>query len=254
MTLAAAPLLDTRTNCDADRSLHEVLADLFREQLHFDPGNTYLRNHSQARQIDNHVRTFHWYRPFLPEMGRVLDWGCQHAPDSCLLRAWYGQTLELSSCDFPESRRHRVFHEFARTVHDCLEDSVLLPYRKEQFDAVIGSGVLEHAARDGACLDELYRVIKPGGVLIITYLPNRLSIQEWLRRVIRKRDFHRRLYGRAEACHLLKHHGFYPLAVRYHTFFWERSGLPGAGWLARLLPVQIFCSALCIVARRMRCM
>ncbi len=254
MTLTASPRLDVRTHRNNGRSLHEILADLYREQLALDPGNAYLRNHSQPRHIDNHVRTFHWYRQFLPEAGRVLDWGCQHAPDSCLLRAWCADRLELFSCDFPESQRHRVFHGFANTCHDFLDDSALLPYRSEQFDAVIGSGVLEHAARDGACLDELYRVIKPGGVLILTYLPNRLSVHEWLRRVIRKRDFHRRLYGRAETCHLLKHHGFYPFAARYHTFLWERSRLPLAGLLARLVPVHIFSSALCFAARRMRCM
>ena len=257
MSLATlpAPAASTPSSCCAGTApLWGVLEKLYREQLAQEPGSHYLRAHGRRHNIANRVRTFHWYRPFLPQAGQVLDWGCQHAPDSCLMRAWYGDRFELFSCDFPGGARHRVFHTFAATTFAPLSDNDRLPYANQFFDAVIGSGVLEHAARDGESLRELYRVLKPGGVLIVTYLPNRLSINEWLRRVVWRRDFHRRLYGLCATQEMLKRHGFYPLAARYHTFFWERVCPPLAGALARLLPMQIFGATLCLVARKMRSM
>ena len=61
----------------------------------------------------NHVLTFLWYRRYLPDEGAILDWGCNHAPDSCLLRMAYGQRLRLHGCDFVDSGLYAVFHEFA---------------------------------------------------------------------------------------------------------------------------------------------
>jgi hypothetical protein len=99
--------------------------------------------------------------------------------------------------------------------------------------------------------------------LIISYLPNWLSYKEFVRRVARKRDFHRRLYGKGDAKQLLKRCGFYPISVRYHTFFWERwlARLGMGCWepelaplLGRLLPIHVFSSTLCLVAQKMAAM
>lgn len=243
----------------ADGGLERLLDDLYRKQLALDPGNGYLISHGSRSAIANQVRTFHWYRRRLPESGAILDWGCNHAPDSCLLRAWYGDRLSLFSCDFVESSRYRAFHDFARAEHSRLDDGVRLPFSSNFFEAVIGSGVLEHTAMDYESLKELHRVLKPEGVLVISYLPNWLSLDEWIRRVIRKRDFHHRLYGLSEATQLLKRAGFYPEVFGYHTFFWERRlsaiglrrGEQGlARMLRRILPVHVFSSTLFFVARK----
>ncbi|MCI0685435.1 MAG: methyltransferase domain-containing protein [Gemmataceae bacterium] len=254
MSVATLPPSLVSAPVHGAESLEALLARLYREQLAQTPGVPYLLNHGRPSAIANHVRTFHWYRPFLPQTGDVLDWGCQHAPDSCLLRAWCGARLRRHSCDFPEGARHRVFHDYAAAAFTPLTDNDRLPFAAQSFDAVIGSGVLEHTACDLDSLRELYRVLKPGGVLIVTYLPNWLSVNEWWRRVVRRQGFHRRLYGMGELTHMLKHHGFYPLAARYHTFFWERACPPLAGLLRRLLPIQVCSSTLCVIARKLRSM
>jgi SAM-dependent methyltransferase len=255
-TLAPAPTTD-------DVALQRLLEELYEEQIALDPDNRYLHEHGSRIAIANQIRTFHWYRPFLPSAGVVLDWGCNHAPDSCLLRAWFGEQLDLYSCDFLSPSRYAVFHDYARATHRSLEDEVALPFPSNFFDVVIGSGVLEHTATDCDSLRELRRVIKPDGVLVISYLPNLLSLKEWFQRTIRKRDFHRRLYGMSEAKQLLKHHGFYPVVADYHTFFWQRRlcamGLRRwepviSQWLARLLPVHVFSSTLRFVARKVNMM
>jgi SAM-dependent methyltransferase len=238
--------------------LEEVLDELYARQLAIDPDNQYLRGHGSRASIANQVRTFDWYRPYLPARGTVLDWGCHHAPDSCLLRARFGERLELHGCDLVDSDRFQCFHAFAGISYEQLRDVSGLSYPSDYFDVVIGSGVLEHVGMDYESLKELYRILKPDGLLVLSYLPNWLSVQEWFRRVIQKSAFHRRLYGMGEAKQLLKRCGFYPFAARYHTFFWERllasTGLPGDGRAARLastlLPVQIFSSTLCSMARK----
>ena len=198
------------------------MESLYREALARDPGNAYLLEHGNPKWIDAQVRTFCLYRPYLPQAGAVLEWGCNHAPDSCMLRASFGNRLELFSCDFIDTDRYPVFHDFARVAHTRLEGAGALPYPDNFFDAVIASGVLEHTAMDYEALKHLHRILKPEGVVAISHLPNWLSFGEWRRRVVAKRDFHRRLYSKRETRQLLKRAGFYPVAEGYHSFVWDR--------------------------------
>jgi SAM-dependent methyltransferase len=237
--------------------LRETLATLYRDHAELFAGG-YMRVHGRPKCVDNQVRTFRWYEPYLPADGRVLDWGCNHAPDSCLLRAAHGDRFELHGCDLWPEEAYPAFYRFAGLDYKRLDGPVRLPYSSEQFDVVIGSGVLEHAAMDYESLKELYRVLRPEGLFIGTYLPNRLSTMEWWRRTVLGRDFHRRLYGRAETSGLLKRTGFVPLTVTHHTFFWERmlgrAAGPLGGLLRRLLPVHHFCSTFRFIARKQLCM
>jgi SAM-dependent methyltransferase len=241
--------------------LEALLANLYRRQRAKSSDNHgYLAEHARPACIANQVRTFRLYRPYLPERGMVLDWGCCHAPDSCLLRACHGDRLDLYGCDFAPPRTFRVFHRFAQLKYAALADNVSLPFVSGMFDAVIGSGVLEHTAMDRESLKELYRVLRPDGTLVVTYLPNRLSVHEWVRRVVRRRDFHRRLYGLAEARKMLLSAGFYPLEAGYQTFVWKRGlekiglgrwGVPLGRALSCLAPVHLFCGTLYLIARKM---
>jgi SAM-dependent methyltransferase len=240
-------------------SLSEMLSRLYKEDLVRHTTSAYLAEHAAARCVENQVRTFLWYAAHLPGQGTILDWGCQHAPDGCLIRMHFGAAHELHGCDFHAPETYPAFARFAGLHYHQLTHVWRMPYPDGAFDAVIGSGTLEHTALDFASLGELYRVLKPGGLLVITYLPNRLSWGEWLRRNVRKKDFHRRLYGLSEAQGLLKHHGFYPVAATYQSFRPERFldwlGLPDRhGLPARLADVarraNLFCSTLCLVATR----
>jgi SAM-dependent methyltransferase len=244
-------------------SLYSMLGELYRKQLALIPHDQYLIDHGTPRNVANHVLTFLWYRPYLPEEGAVLDWGCNHAPDSCLLRMAYGQRLQLHGCDFADSGLYPVFHEFAGLSYVTLDhDNFSLPYDSNSFDVVIGSGTLEHTAMDYESLKELYRVLKPNGVLIISYLPHRFSYHEYRQRVLKKEDFHLRLYGLRETKQMLKRSGFLPVFAGFHTFFWENmlatAGLPqwnhwnraGARLLYRLIPIHLLCDALCLIAKK----
>jgi SAM-dependent methyltransferase len=241
---------------DQDR-LADALAHLYKRQLLSHPVTEYLAQHARDRVVQTQVRVFRWYARFLPTQGDFLDWGCHHAPDSCLLRAAFGPGPRLSGCDFVDPERLRVFHDFAGLRYTPLSDPSRLPYADASFDAVVGSGALEHAVMDYESLKELYRVLRPDGVLVITYLPNRLSVEEWHARAVRRSVFHRRLYSLHDARQLLLHTGFVPLQSGYQTRM-DVLREP-AGWAGRLrvglmraLQLHRITSTVCAVARKER--
>jgi 2-polyprenyl-3-methyl-5-hydroxy-6-metoxy-1,4-benzoquinol methylase len=62
----------------------------------------------------------------------------------------------------------------AEAVHG---DALDLPYGAGEFDVVIASEILEHVPPDDAAITELVRVLRPGGVLVVTvprWLPERV--------------------------------------------------------------------------------
>lgn len=60
--------------------------------------------------------------------------------------------------------------------HVCLADGVRLPFRTGAMDAVTSFETLEHVDADSAFLRELHRVLRPGGILILS-TPNALVTQ-----------------------------------------------------------------------------
>jgi ubiquinone/menaquinone biosynthesis C-methylase UbiE len=60
------------------------------------------------------------------------------------------------------------------------EDSTTLPFKEATFEAVLSCGVLEHVVDQKASIAELYRVLKPGGLLFVYHFPNRYSYTEAL--------------------------------------------------------------------------
>jgi SAM-dependent methyltransferase len=247
--------------------LVEMLSDLYQRQLQVarPEHRGYLTEHAQPCTIRGQVRAFQWYAPFLPEQGSVLDWGCNHAPDSCLIRATFGDDLKLHGCDFRDPGSFPIFDDFSGIEYTRLNHHIDLPYADGAFDAVIGSGCLEHVAMDYESLKEIYRVLKPDGLLVITYLPNRWSYQEFLRRAVYRSSFHRRLYGIGETGQLLKRTGFYPIVpvapMSFSLRLWLEKALRHKRLarlleitLRRLVPVHRICSTLCTIVRKVSSM
>jgi len=69
-------------------------------------------------------------------------------------------------------------HSAAELQYKVLDHEYALSYENATFDAVIAAGVLEHVPMEYESLKELSRVTKPGGVLVITFLPNSRSLHE----------------------------------------------------------------------------
>jgi len=81
-------------------------------------------------------------------------------------------------------------------------DARTLPFDRE-FDVVISCDVLEHLDDDGAAARELFRVVVPGGGIIVTVPQHR-----WLWSAIDTVSRHRRRYQRRQLIRLLEQSGF----------------------------------------------
>ncbi len=238
--------------------LTEMLRATYAQQMSESGIDPYLKAHASSRFIAGQVKVFEWYRSYLPAEGQLLDWGCRHAPDSCLIKHAYGTRYSQHACDLPPKGQYGVFHRVAGVDYRQLTDVVQLPYDSNQFDGVIGSGVLEHVAMDYESLKELYRILKVNGRLIITFLPNRLSYGEWQMR--RKGQVaHRRLYSPRLIRELLLRSGFYPMQWGYQT---QLDQLPAqtpvmkfARPLVKTLQLhRVLSSCLCVIAKKVDCM
>jgi ubiquinone/menaquinone biosynthesis C-methylase UbiE len=112
----------------------------------------------------------------------VLDWGCGFGQVSHLLRE---AGLEVDSFEYrgpaaPDAEVPlRLYPEIRAYVSS---DPVGLPYADASFDVVLSCGVLEHTGAQEANLDEIARVLKPGGRFHVYKLPNRFSYLEWIAR------------------------------------------------------------------------
>lgn len=238
----------------ATEALAGLLDGLYRRQLEQLPQDPYLRAHSDPAFQRGSMAVYRCYEPWLPPQGRILDWGCRHAPDACLIRARFGSRFTLDGCDVFDSAPYPVFFEYAGLRYQPLSDAVRLPYPDGSFDGVIASGVLEHVPMDYESLKELYRVLKPGARLIVSYLPNAASVEEWRLRHRGRGAFHRRLYSPAQLRALLTRSGFWPLLIAYQT---QLDALPAdrrsVQWLrplARAAQLHRITSCLCAVAEK----
>ncbi|MBS0461925.1 MAG: class I SAM-dependent methyltransferase [Proteobacteria bacterium] len=91
--------------------------------------------------------------------GRVLDIGCA---DGWAKQALSGQ-CQYVGLDYPTTAQG-----IYGTRPDVFADGARLPFLDDSFDSVLLLEVLEHVAQPGAVLTEIRRVLKPGGVLLLS--------------------------------------------------------------------------------------
>lgn len=160
-----------------------------------------------------------------PEFLRVLDWGCGKGHISYLLRS---HGFDVTGCDLARSMDDSAFGQQTPILDDCaipvvpLHDATTLPFTDETFDCVVSFGVLEHVQSDSDSLSEIYRVLRPGGILFVTFLPYYLS---WTQLVWRLRGvgYHDRLYSISRIRDLSRRAGFHLAGARLAQFFPKNS-------------------------------
>ena len=87
--------------------LAAILRQLYEKQLHLRPEDEYLRRHVRPQFLAGSIRVFEFYSRHLPPAGRVLDWGCRHAPDACLIRV-RRPDLAIEACDMFDADHYPV--------------------------------------------------------------------------------------------------------------------------------------------------
>jgi len=173
-----------------------------------------LRSGPQMREYDAIVARIARDRP-----GRILDWGCGWGQVSHLLKQ---AGLDVALFDFrPEQDEEglRTLERFPDVqAYIATSNPRSLPYGDGEFDAALSCGVLEHVEDPDASLDELHRILRPGGTLYVYKLPNRSSYLEWIARRMglyyHGKDPFDRVYTLDSSRRLVASHGFEVLESR----------------------------------------
>ncbi len=181
------------------------------------------------------LTTAHQYRRLyrlveanVPEGAAVLDWGAGNGHVSYGLTRMGYEVSGFSFEDFGLRSHLGAGYRFAQGTPD---DPAGLPFAAGSFDAVMSVGVLEHVRETGgderASLDEIHRVLRPGGVFLCYHLPNRYSLIEALTRRIPSAHSHRFRYTRGDIETLCARSGFELVAAgRYGALprnLWHRA-------------------------------
>ena len=104
-----------------------------------------------------------------------------------------------------------------------------LPFADVRFDVVVSCGVLEHVPDEAASLDEISRVLQPGGLFLIYNLPQRFGYTELIVKALRLGYTHERRYGETGTRALLARHGFAVRRLRRSTMLPHNfRGLPAS--------------------------
>jgi SAM-dependent methyltransferase len=169
---------------------------------------SYLLGHfGDRRLLAGELRLVAEYSRWIPRGATVLDWGCGPALPSMALRR-LRPDLELKAANFDTGiQAFPILWDKAGVTVDTLRHSWVLPYPDDSLDVVISKGVLEHVAHEQFSLGEVYRVLRHGGMLIVTGLPATYSLLELFNRLA-KRPHHPRLYTLGRVKRLLLSCGF----------------------------------------------
>ena len=90
--------------------------------------------------------------------GKLLDFGCGSKPYKSLFTVseYVGTDIEVSG------------HDHRTEEIDVYYDGHTLPFADESFDSIFSSEVFEHVFNLPQILDELHRVLRPGGRMLLT--------------------------------------------------------------------------------------
>ncbi len=135
----------------------------FQPRVHWAP-DTPLRRLLFTLRLAGDLQTNTIYRDLRRELagvsGRLLDVGCGNSPFRHLLdpaRTQYqGIDVEVAA---------RFGYRNPDTVY---YDGKTIPFADHSFDAVLCTEVMEHVPEAGPFVSELHRVLKPGGLAVVT--------------------------------------------------------------------------------------
>ena len=108
------------------------------------------------------ITVYRHLQEFLPKMqGKVLDIGCGQSPYKHLLTS---QTTQYYGVDIEEANQ-RFDYKNSRIIHF---DGQNIPFNDSFMDGFICTEVLEHIQEPEKFIAEIYRVLKLGGIGIVT--------------------------------------------------------------------------------------
>jgi len=163
--------------------------------------------------IASHLDTvMHFARPFLrlkenSKNLKILDAGCGYGHLTGFLKPWgqvYMVDADAGAVDF-------CCRNQSRLVQQALANK--LPFKDNTFDFIFSLDLIEHTRDDLSVMRELYRVLRPGGILFIT-VPAFMCL--WGPHDEKNEHFHR--YSKKDIIRITKESGFKILRCHYFKF------------------------------------
>ena len=125
----------------------------------------------------NGANTFDLFRDIVPiHEKRILDLGCGEASLSCRYAQSGAQWVVGCDRNYEEWPlenakgyvRHRGLWGKVLLVQG---DGAMLPFKAHSFDLIVSNDVFDHIIELSKALEECYRVLQPGGQVIISFIP-----------------------------------------------------------------------------------
>ena len=114
--------------------------------------------------------------PYLKKDSKVLDIGCQYGDMSLPLAPFVDYLVELDLSDRSlEKARNNANLLNIDNAYFIIGDATSLPFDSDSFDVIIFLETIEHLPDVGLSLNEIYRILKPDGLLLIG-TPQKLSL------------------------------------------------------------------------------
>lgn len=169
-----------------------------------------------------------------PRLAAVLDAGCgtgglilRLAPRHPAWR-WSGIDLSETACELARERVAAAEKAASTTAVAIRRGSVTaLPFGDESFDAIVSADVLYHVDDDEAALQEFYRVLRPGGCVVLN-----VPAYRWLWSYHDVAVHSRRRYNRGEVLAKTAAAGFREVRATY----WNTLPFPLIVARRKLLP------------------
>jgi len=156
-------------------------SEIFQSEIHKKQGTEFkYKEHYQQDAIDfdyfqvrdsgtehseRRVREFIFAQaPKNPK--RILDVGCG--------KAWVAEMFcptagEVISMDISYTNVGKALEKYPFKNHfGVVADAFNLPFRENSFDCIVASEIIEHVVHPDKFIENLIRILKPGGILLVT--------------------------------------------------------------------------------------
>jgi SAM-dependent methyltransferase len=96
---------------------------------------------------------------YIKEGDSIFDIGCGNKPYEAYIRKITGKTSKYRGCDIVQSSKQKV---------DIVCEATHITEQSESYDVVLCTQVIEHVFEHHKIFEEAYRLLKPGGLFIVS--------------------------------------------------------------------------------------
>ena len=110
------------------------------------------------------------------EGSRVLEIGCGRGGFTNYLAQQSAAPKKIFGCDYSESALEIARKRYPSEIITWQKEDIMsLSFESQYFDVIVSCETIEHVPRSAKAISELYRVLKPGGILLLT-CPNYFNL------------------------------------------------------------------------------